>query len=201
MTGFNADIGFTTQVKAEQQKRGSRDIYQRQVEQSDWKSELTSDLAGFIAQVDSFYLATASSDGQPYIQHRGGPRGFLKIIDEKTLAIADYAGNRQYITLGNLAENDKAYIFLMDYANQQRVKIWGTAKIIEDDAELLDKLFDETYRARPERALIFSIAAWDINCPQHIPKKFAIDDVELATRKLTQRIADLEAEVARLQPL
>jgi predicted pyridoxine 5'-phosphate oxidase superfamily flavin-nucleotide-binding protein len=199
MGEFVSDVAFTPSVKAEQDKRGSRAGYQKAVEKNDWRETVTEDLSTFIAARDSFYLATASADGQPYIQHRGGPKGFLRVLDEKTLAFADYGGNRQYISLGNLAENDRAYIFLMDYASRRRVKIWGRAKVVEDDAELLARLMPDGYRARPERVFVFEIAAWDVNCPQHIIQRYDEDTVRMATEKLTQRIAALEAENADLR--
>lgn len=199
MGEFVSDVAFTPSVKAEQDKRGSRAGYQKAVEKNDWRDTVTEDLGTFIAARDSFYLATASADGQPYIQHRGGPKGFLRVLDEKTLAFADYGGNRQYISLGNLAENDRAYIFLMDYANRRRVKIWGRAKVVEDDAELLARLMPDGHRARPQRVFVFEIAAWDVNCPQHIVQRYDEGTVRLATEKLTQRIAALEAENADLR--
>jgi uncharacterized protein len=160
---------------------------------------MTQDLAAFIADARSFYLSTASTEGQPYIQHRGGPAGFLKILDDKMLAFADYSGNKQYITIGNLAENPKAYIFIMDYVHQRRVKLWGTAKVIEGDEELLSKLSDPGYRARPERVIVFTLEAWDQNCPQHIPRMLPFDEVAEAIARLQTSIADLEAENARLK--
>ncbi len=139
---------------------------------------MTSRLADFIAQRDSFYLGTASADGQPYIQHRGGPNGFLKILDDRTLGFADFTGNRQYVSFGNLAENSKAFIFLMDYANRARIKVWGTAEVIENDPVLLDKLADPNYSGKPERAFIFHIEAWDGNCPQHINPRYTKAEIE-----------------------
>jgi len=198
MASLISDIGFTAAVKAEQQQRGSRDMYQNNMENRDWDTRADPALAAFIAERNSFYLATATKDGQPYIQHRGGPKGFLKLIDEKTLGFADYAGNRQYISIGNAGENDKAYIFLMDYTNRRRIKLWGKLRVVEDDPVLLEKLSDAGYRARPERAFLFEITAWDVNCPQHIPQMYDLATVELTTSKLTQRIKQLEAEVARL---
>lgn len=192
-------MGFTPSVKAEQEKRGSRASYQNRLEKHDWSTTVNEALAGFIAERTSFYLATATKDGQPYIQHRGGPKGFLKIIDKKTLSFADFSGNKQYISIGNSAENDKAYIFLMDYANSRRIKIWGKLRVVEDDPELLAKMVDEEYRARPERVFLFEITAWDANCPQHIPQLYDFETVELTTKKLTSRIQELEAEVARLK--
>ena len=159
----------------------------------------TAVLAKFIAGMRSFYLATASKDGQPYVQHRGGPPGFLRVIDETTLAFADFAGNRQYITTGNLAENPRAVLFLMDYLHRKRVKIWGQARVIENDPELIARLFPEDYRARPEAAILFTVEAWDANCPQHIPQMVFAEDVAAAIEALNERIAALEAENARLR--
>ena len=195
---ITSDVAFTPSVKAEQAKRGSRLQYERMERSRGWPSTVTPDLTAFIAEARSFYLATASAEGQPYIQHRGGPAGFLKILDDKTLAFADYVGNRQYITIGNLAENPKAYIFIMDYVHQRRVKLWGTAKVIEGDEDLLSKLSDPGYRARPERVIVFTIEAWDQNCPQHIPRMLPFGEVAEAFGRMQKRIADLETENARL---
>jgi predicted pyridoxine 5'-phosphate oxidase superfamily flavin-nucleotide-binding protein len=164
-----------------------------------WQSAVTDDLAAFIAERDSFYLATANAEGQPYIQHRGGPKGFLRGLDDKTLAFADFKGNRQYITTGNLADNDRAFIFLMDYASRQRIKIWGRARVVEGDDALINKLFVPGYKARPEQAILFTIEAWDVNCQQHIPQKFAAADVADAVGRPQARIVELEAEVATLR--
>ncbi len=199
MTTRNSDIAFTPAVKIEQEKRGSRANYQKMSEKRDWSDTVTDVLEVFISERNSLYLATATKDGQPYIQHRGGPKGFLKVIDEKTLGFADYAGNRQYISIGNAAENDKAYIFLMDYTNRKRIKLWGKLRVVEGDPQLLEKLVDPGTKARPERVFLFDISAWDVNCPQYIPQMFNLETVELATSKLTQRIAELEAEVAQLK--
>ncbi len=198
MNDFVSDIAFTPSVKTEQEKRGSRDGYLKMAAKRDWRDTVSDDLKTFIAERDSFYLATSSKDGQPYIQHRGGPKGFLKVLDENTLAFADYSGNKQYISVGNLAENDRAYIFLMDYTNRRRIKIWGTAKIVEDDAELLARLMPDGYKARPERAFVFTITAWDVNCPQHIVPRYDEELVRQVTEKLTRRVAELEAENERL---
>ena len=198
MNDFVSDIDFTPSVKTEQEKRGSRDGYMKMAAKRDWRDTVSDDLKTFIAERDSFYLATSSKDGQPYIQHRGGPKGFLKVLDENTLAFADYSGNKQYISVGNLAENDRAYIFLMDYANRRRIKIWGTAKIVEDDAELLARLMPDGYKARPERAFVFTITAWDVNCPQHIVPRYDEELVRQVTEKLTRRVAELEVENERL---
>jgi predicted pyridoxine 5'-phosphate oxidase superfamily flavin-nucleotide-binding protein len=195
MQKFVSDIAFTASVKAQQNRNGSREGYRKMAEKSDWRQEVDENLAAFIAARDSFYFATASADGQPYIQHRGGPKGFLKVIDSRTLAFADFSGNRQYISVGNLAENDRAYIFLMDYAHRRRIKLWGSARAVEDDPALLDALTDPGYKARPERALVFTIEAWDVNCPQHIPELVPAAELDAART----RIAELEAEVAALR--
>ncbi len=196
---FVSDIAFTPSVKAEQERRGSRPGYQKMAERRDWKDTVTADLAAYIAERDSFYLATTNGEGQPYIQHRGGPKGFLKVIDERTLGIADYGGNRQYITVGNLAENDKVSLFLTDYPNRQRVKIWARARVVEDDADLLARLSDPGYVAKPERAVLFTIEAWDVNCPQHITRRYTEDQIAAAVAKLQARIAELETEVEALR--
>ena len=192
-------IAFTPAVKSVQERRGSRAGYARLEAKGGWATTIDADLAGFIAHMRSFYLATASKEGQPYMQHRGGPTGFLRVFDGKTLAFADFSGNRQYITTGNLAENPKAMIFLMDYQNRQRVKIWGTARVVENDPELNGRLFPEGHRARAEAVILFTVEAWDANCPQHIPQMVFAEDVAPAIAALQTRIAELEAENARLR--
>jgi predicted pyridoxine 5'-phosphate oxidase superfamily flavin-nucleotide-binding protein len=194
-----SDIAFTASVKAEQRRRGARTRFERMEAIRDWPSTVTPDLAAFLADVRSFYFATASANGQPYVQHRGGPAGFLKPLDEKTLAFADYAGNAQYITLGNLAENPRAFVFIMDYLRPRRVKLWGSARVVEDDRSLLATLTHRNYRALPERAIIFTIEAWDQNCPQHIPRMLALDEVTAVIGRLERRIVDLESENGRLR--
>jgi predicted pyridoxine 5'-phosphate oxidase superfamily flavin-nucleotide-binding protein len=192
---YSSDVAFTPAVKAIQTRKGSRDAYAR-VEERGWRTEIDEDLAARLADTNSFYFATASGDGQPYIQHRGGPKGFVKILDKRTIAFADYSGNQQYITQGNLSENAKAYIFVMDYAHRRRVKIWGDARVVDDDPALLQALMPKGYRARPEQVIVFKIAAWDTNCPQHIPQKFDAADVAAALAAREARIAELEAELA-----
>jgi uncharacterized protein len=194
----SSDIAFSPSVKAAQERKGSRAAYRRVEERGGWRTKITSDLAGFIAERDSAYFATASKAGQPYVQHRGGPKGFIRVVDEETLAFADFSGNRQYITTGNLAENERAYLFLMDYAHRRRVKIWGRARVVED-AETVAKLMPEGYAARPEQAIIFTVEAWDTNCPQHIPQKLDVADVTATVHKLQARIAALEAENEELR--
>jgi predicted pyridoxine 5'-phosphate oxidase superfamily flavin-nucleotide-binding protein len=195
---YASDVAFSTAVKQIQTRKGSRERYAHQ-EQRGWRTEVDDNLAAFLAETNSFYLATASADGQPYIQHRGGPKGFLKVLDKHTLAFADFAGNQQYITQGNLTENPKAYIFVMDYAHRRRVKIWGEAKIVEDDSALMQSLMPKGYRARGEQVILFAIGAWDTNCPQHIPQKFDAADVAAALAARDGRIAELEAEIAALK--
>jgi predicted pyridoxine 5'-phosphate oxidase superfamily flavin-nucleotide-binding protein len=195
----SSDIAFSPSVKAAQERRGSRAGYAKMEEKGGFAVEIDGELAAFIAEQRSFYLATASADGQPYIQHRGGPKGVLRVLDERTLGFADFAGNRQYISTGNLAENPKAIIFLMDYAKRRRVKIWGTARVVEDDPELIAKLFPSAYRARGEAAIIFTVEAWDVNCPQHIPQMFFAEDVAEAIGRFEQRVAALDAENASLK--
>jgi uncharacterized protein len=189
------DVLFSPAVKAEQARLGSRASF----EGRDWKTEITDDLRRFLAIVDTFFFATASADGRPYVQHRGGPPGFLKTIGTHTLAFADFAGNRQYISLGHLEENDRAHIFVPHFATQQRLKLWGRARVIEGDVELMERLVDPAYKARPERAIVFTLEAWDINCRQHIVPRFSEAEIAPAVDKLVQRIKELEAEVVRLR--
>lgn len=194
-----SDIAFSPSVKAAQSQRGSRESYQRMEQRGGWQQKVTPELSAFIGQRDSFYMATANSAGQPYVQHRGGERGFLKVIDETTLAFADFVGNAQYISLGNLAENDKAFIFLMDYPNRQRIKLWGTATVIEDDIELLGRVSDSSYPGKPERVILFSLYAWDVNCPQHIKPRWTIDELDPEVKELQTRVVELENEVRQLR--
>ena len=195
---YASDVAFSPAVKQIQTRKGSREHYRHQ-EQRGWRTEVDDNLAAFLAETSSFYLATASADGQPYIQHRGGPKGFLKVLDKHTLAFADFAGNRQYITQGNLSENPKAYIFVMDYAHRRRLKIWGEARVVEDDSALVQSMMPKGYRARGEQVVLFTISAWDTNCPQHIPRKFDAADVAAALATRDARIAELEAEVVALK--
>jgi uncharacterized protein len=196
---YSSDVAFTPTVKAIQERKGSREAYARVEANGGWRTEIDERLAGQLAETNSFYMATATKDGQPYIQHRGGPKGFVKVLDKHTIAFADYAGNQQYLSQGNLSDNPKAHIFIMDYAHRRRVKIWGEARVIEDDPALLESLMPKGYRARPEQVILFKIAAWDTNCPQHIPQKFDAADVQQVMKDAGTRIAELEAEVARLK--
>jgi len=195
----SSDIAFTPTVKSIQQEKGSRRHYARMEEEDSWQTSITPELASFIEAQTSVYLATANKDLQPYIQHRGGPAGFLKALDEETIGFADFAGNRQYVTIGNLADNPKAYLFLMDYARRRRVKIWGTARVAEDDAELVARLTPDNYEARAERAILFSVRAWDVNCPRHIPLRFEASEVTATLAERDARIAALEEQLRELR--
>jgi len=195
---YASDVAFTATVKAIQARKGSRPAYARMEEGGSWAQTISDDLKAEIEAQTSVFLATANADGQPYIQHRGGPAGFLQVLDAHTIAFVDFAGNRQYITQGNLAENPKAQLFLIDYAQRRRIKVWGTARVIEGDEALLGRLMPEGYRAKPEQVLLFTVTAWDVNCPQHIPQRFEAADVRAAMASRDRRIAELEAEIARL---
>jgi predicted pyridoxine 5'-phosphate oxidase superfamily flavin-nucleotide-binding protein len=194
----NSDRVFTPAAQQAQAERGSAKAYVRRMAEG-FPDRVTPELAKFIAEQDTAFLATASGDGAPYLQHRGGPKGFIKVIDEKTLGFADYRGNRQYITLANLSENDRALLFLLDPARRQRIKLWGRARMVEDDPLLIERLFDNGYKAKPERALLFTIEAWDVNCSSHIVTRFTEEEIEEAFAAIRARIAELEAENARLR--
>jgi len=198
MTVPSSDVAFSPAVKEVQAQRGSREAYARVEARGGFRTRITPDLAAFLSEVDTAYLATASAAGQPYAQHRGGPKGFIRVLDETTLGFADFTGNRQYVSTGNLAENPRAFLFLMDYAHRRRIKLWGRARVVED-AELAAALMPEGYRARPEQALLFTVEAWDVNCPQHIPQKLDAHEVLELVGGLRQRIAELEAENLRLR--
>ncbi len=199
MLQFPSDIAFTPSVKAIQTRSGSRNGYARMEQGRGWQTTVTPELAAFLSDLDMFYLGTASALGQPYIQYRGGSPGFLRVVDEKTLGFADFAGNRQYITAGNLAENPKAFIFLMDYAHSRRIKLWGNARVVDNDPALVERLRDPDYSGKAERAILFEIEAWDANCPQHIHKRFSQRHVAPVIEQLESRIAELEAEVRQLK--
>ena len=191
-----SDVAFTPAVKAQQERRGSRAAYERMERKGGWERQITADLVDFIAERDSFYLASATAEGQPTIQHRGGAKGFLKVLDARTLGFADFSGNRQYITFGNLSENDRVQLFLMDYAGRRRSKIWGRARVVEDDPPLLERLTDPDTAEPPERAIVVHVEAWDVNCPKHIVRRF--DEAQLAqqTVALRRRVAELERALA-----
>jgi len=199
-----SDIAFTPSVKAIQARKGSRETYARMERSGGWSQTIDADLGVFIAAQTSVFLATANAAGQPYIQHRGGPAGFLRVLDARTIAFADFRGNRQFITTGNLGENNHAFLFLIDYTQRRRIKIWGTARVVEDDTEIVAKLMPAGYRARPEQAIVFAVKAWDENCSQHIPERFEAADVaralterDAAVAQRDERIAALEAELRR----
>ena len=194
-----SDVAFTPSVKAIQSRKGSRGAYARMESNGGWATAITPDLAAFIAGQTSVFLATANAAGQPYIQHRGGPPGFLRVLDEKTIAFADFRGNRQFISAGKLAENPRAHLFLIDYSTRQRIKLWGTARVVENDTALLARLMPLDYKAQGEQAILFHIDTWDANCPQHIPLRFGQADVAAALEERDRRIAELETEIARLK--
>lgn len=185
----SSDLAFTPAVKAVQKRKGSR-------APQAFEAEITEDLAAFVGEQTTAYLATASLDGQPYVQHRGGAPGFLHVLDEHTLAFADLRGNRQYISLGNLSENPKVMLFLMDYAHRQRVKVWGTARVVDDDRALIDRLTPKGERA--DQAIVITVTAWDGNCPKYIPQLIDADAVREALAQRDRRIAELEAQLKSL---
>jgi predicted pyridoxine 5'-phosphate oxidase superfamily flavin-nucleotide-binding protein len=195
----SSDIAFTPTVKAIQSRKGSRRSYASMEQRGSWPTQITDDLKAFIEAQTSVFLATATADGQPYIQHRGGPAGFLRVLDDSTIGFADFAGNRQYITSGNLVDNPKAFLFLIDYVNRRRIKIWGEARVLEGDAALIEQLMPEDYRARPEQVMLFTVKAWDSNCPQHIPQRFEAADVAAALAERDATIEKLQAEIAALR--
>lgn len=188
------DVAFTAAVRAAQEARGSREGYARLEAKRPWPNRVTPELAEFVGQQTSVFFGTANAAGQPYIQHRGGPAGFLRVLGDRQLGFADLAGNRQYITLGNLSENARAILFLIDYENRRRIKIWGRARVVEDDPDLLDRLHSGD--GRPERVILFDIDAWDINCPQHIPRRIGLDRVATLLAERDAQIAALQAELA-----
>lgn len=196
---YSSDIAFTPAVKAIQEEKGSRRSYARMERSGRWQTEVTPDLTEFLADLDMFYLGTANAQGQPYIQYRGGAPGFLKVVDEQTLGFADFHGNRQYITLGNLSENPRAFIFLMDYANSRRVKLWGSARVVEGDAALQERLQDPEYPGTVERVILFKLDAWDVNCSQHIHPRFSQRQIAPVIEDLQRQIAELKSEVERLR--
>jgi predicted pyridoxine 5'-phosphate oxidase superfamily flavin-nucleotide-binding protein len=196
---YSSDIAFTPSIKSVQTRKGSRHAYRRMEERGAWATRITPDLAVFIEAQTSIFLATVSAEGQPYIQHRGGPAGFLRVLDDKTIGFVDFSGNRQYITQGNLADNPKSHLFLIDYTQRRRIKIWGEARVVEGDLELIKKLMPDRYKARSEQVIIFTVAAWDVNCSQHIPQRFEAAEVAAALAERDKRIATLEAELAQLR--
>ena len=195
----SSDVAFSAAVKHVQSERGSRGIYERVERDGGFETVVTDDLRAFLGEIDTAFLATASADGQPYVQHRGGPKGFVRALDDHTLAFVDFAGNRQYVTTGNLSENPRVCLFLIDYARRRRIKVWGTARVVPADDALVARLSTPGYRGRAERVMVIEVSAWDVNCPQHIPQK--VDAAELAqvVERLQARIAELETENRRLR--
>ena len=194
----NSSRVFSPAAQRAQAERGSAKAYERRIAEG-FPDRITPELATFIAEQDTAFLATATADGAPYVQHRGGPKGFIKTIDEKTLGFADYRGNRQYLTLANLSENDRAFLFLLDPARRQRIKFWGRARVVENEPELVRRLFDDGYKAKPERAILFTIEAWDVNCSSHIVTRFTEAEIGEAFATVQAKIAELEKENARLR--
>jgi len=195
---FSSDVAFTPSVKAFQTRKGSRHAYARMEEGGGWETVITDDLEAFIEARDSVFLATASAQGQPYVQHRGGPPGFLHVLDPHTIGFADFDGNRQFISSGNLQENAKAQLFLIDHEARRRVKIWGEARVVDNDA-LLSRMMPAGYNARGQQAILFTVSAWDVNCPKHIPRRLDATTVDLALAERDRRIAALEAELRLLR--
>jgi predicted pyridoxine 5'-phosphate oxidase superfamily flavin-nucleotide-binding protein len=195
----SSDVAFSPTVKTVQDERGSRAAYARVERGGGFETVVTDDLAGFLAEIDTAFLATASADGQPYIQHRGGPRGFIRALDERTLGFLDFAGNRQYVSTGNLRDNERVCLFLIDYARRRRIKVWGTARAVPATPDLLAALALPGYRARVEQVVLVTVTAWDVNCPQHIPQKLDAAEVASLVDQLRARIAELEAENQRLR--
>lgn len=194
------EIAFTPEVRAAQEKRGSRDSYEKYIANGPASDTITPKIEEFIAQLDGFYLGTVSSNGYPYIQFRGGSPGFLKVLDEKTLGFADFSGNVQYITVGNLSGNDKAFLFLMDYRHRKRLKIWGRAEYVEGDIALIERLKIPDYSAQVERAIIFHVEAISENCPQHISIRYSVSEVQEMIAPLQARIAQLEKQLSERSP-
>ena len=196
---YSSDIAFSPSIKAIQARKGSRQAYGRMEGRGSWPTRISPDLAAFIEAQTSAFLATANAEGQPYIQHRGGPAGFLRVLDEETIGFVDFSGNRQFITQGNLADNPKVHLFLIDYARRRRIKIWGKARVIEGDADLTAKLMPDGYKARPEQVILFTVSAWDENCSQHIPQRFDAADTAAALTERDAHIETLETEIKRLR--
>src|SRR3954447_3772261 len=196
----NFDTVFTPAAQRAQAERGSATTYAGKKDEG-FPDRVTPELAAFIAEQDTAFLGTATAAGAPYIQHRGGPKGFIKVLDEKTLGFADYRGNRQYITLGNLSENDRAFLFLIDFSRRQRIKLWGRARVVENEDALVEKLFDQGYKARPERVILFTIEAWNANCSQHITARLSEPEIEQMLGTVQERYAALQAENTRLRAL
>lgn len=197
MSHHFADIAFTPTVKKVQEELGSRKAYARMQGVTEATNHrLTEAETGFLVARNSLYMATVSETGWPYVQHRGGPTGFVRVLDEGMIGFADFRGNRQYVSVGNLMTDDRVSLFFMDYPNKTRLKLFGRAKIIGlDDQELLSRLEIPDYRARVERGFIITVEGFDWNCPQHITERYTLDEVRALTTQLTTRIAELEAKL------
>ena len=192
-------VAFTDAVKAVQSARGSRSAYARMEEGGGFATGVTDDLLAFLSTIDTAFVASVNAEGQPYVQHRGGPKGFLRGVDGETLGFVDFTGNRQYVTTGNLTEDDRVCILAIDYARRRRVKIWGRARAVPATPELLARLADPSYSARPEQVVLVTVDAWDVNCPKHIPRKIDEAAVERALAAREARIEALEEENRRLR--
>jgi len=195
----SSDVAFTPSVKAIQVARGSRAAYAKMEARGGFRVEVDDDLRAFLAEVDTAFVATASSEGQPYIQHRGGPRGFIRALDDRHVGFVDFTGNRQYVTAGNLVDNDRVCVMAIDYSTRSRVKIWGHARVVPAAPELVDALASPDYRAKIEHAVVIEVTAWDMNCPQHIPQKVNAAEVAQLVGGLRARIGELEREVEALR--
>lgn len=191
-------IAFTPGVKEIQRRYGSRSIYENFLRGGVSEDHLSAKETDFIAARDSFYMGTVSSNGWPYVQFRGGPKGFLQVLDDKTLGFVDFKGNLQYLSVGNLSENDRVFLFLMDYRNRRRLKIWGRAQVIDDNPKLIQQLANTDYTAEPERVIRIKVEAFDWNCPQHIPIRYSEAEVAEMIDPLTTRIQELESKLAEL---
>ena len=195
-----AEIAFTPGVKSEQERNDSRRGYARLEGGDDHHDKLGADEAAFLAGRDSFYMATVSEAGWPYIQHRGGPAGFVHVLDSKTIAFADFTGNRQYVSAGNLQSNDRVSLFFMDYPNRTRLKVLGRARLTGADEDgLVERLRPPGGRVRVERGMVITVAGFDWNCPQHITPRFSQDQVLAVVKPLRDRIAELEAALVELR--
>ena len=199
MSSDPARVIFPPSARSAQERLGSRALQERRERAGAFLQRVNDRLIAFLARVDSFIIATATADGQPYIQHRGGPKGFLRVLGPTTLGFADFAGNRQYITVGRLSENTAVCILLIDYAQPARVKVWGRASVVDDDVALVARLVEPSYPAHVERAIVIEIDAWDVNCPQHIPRKLDVEEVARESEELKARLRGLETENATLK--
>lgn len=200
MTSRFFDTAFTASVKAAQEANGSRNAYARHEGVAEGPDRLTPHEAEFIAARDSFYMASVSETGWPYVQHRGGAAGFVKTLDERTLAFADFRGNRQYVSVGNISANDRVALFFMDYPARTRLKLLGRARLVdlENSPDIKRRIVDPSYRAHVERAFLIDVDAYDWNCPQHITPRYTMAEIEPMVEGLKARVAELEARLSAL---